>query len=175
MDLLALADFNLVARHGGFGLAARASGRPKITLSRRVAELEASLGVRLFERGAGRPRLTEQGRVLHERTAQLPAEIDEVASAIASGEGRPRGRLRISILGVGLVGSHVECRLGMRASMQVAGSPSALSAWKNRIGDGPVSNTHPLGHEMRACGSTPLAAAGPRHTCRARRVCRRAE
>jgi DNA-binding transcriptional LysR family regulator len=46
MDLLALADFNLVARHGGFGRAARASGRPKATLSRRVAELEGSLGVR---------------------------------------------------------------------------------------------------------------------------------
>ena len=40
MDLLALADFNLVARHGGFGRAARATGRPKATLSRRVAELE---------------------------------------------------------------------------------------------------------------------------------------
>ena len=96
MDLLALADFNLVARHGGFGLAARASGRPKTTLSRRVAELEASLGVRLFERGPGRPRLTEQGRALHERTGQLLGEIDDVVSTIASGEERPRGRLRIS-------------------------------------------------------------------------------
>ncbi|WP_369281327.1 LysR family transcriptional regulator, partial [Streptomyces sp. DH37] len=51
MDLLALADFNLVARHGGFGKAARAAGRPKATLSRRVAELESGLNLRLFERG----------------------------------------------------------------------------------------------------------------------------
>ena len=43
MDLLALADFNLVARHGGFGRAARAAGRPKATLSRRVTELENGL------------------------------------------------------------------------------------------------------------------------------------
>ena len=50
MDLLALVDFNLVARHGGFGRAARLSGRPKATLSRRVAELERSLDLRLFER-----------------------------------------------------------------------------------------------------------------------------
>lgn len=50
MDLLALVDFNLVARHGGFGRAARAAARPKATLSRRVSELEAGLGVRLFER-----------------------------------------------------------------------------------------------------------------------------
>lgn len=47
MDILALADFNLVARHGGFGKASRAAGRPKATLSRRVAELEASLDLRL--------------------------------------------------------------------------------------------------------------------------------
>ncbi|MHC2436055.1 DNA-binding transcriptional LysR family regulator [Bradyrhizobium sp. USDA 4451] len=50
MDLQALADFNLVAAHGGFGRASRISGRAKATLSRRVAELEQSLGVRLIER-----------------------------------------------------------------------------------------------------------------------------
>lgn len=96
MDLLALADFNLVARHEGFGRAARASGRPKATLSRRVAELEASLGVRLFERGARRLKLTEEGQALFERTGALLSEIDETAAAIASGAAGPRGRLRIS-------------------------------------------------------------------------------
>ena len=96
MDLLALADFNLVARHGGFGKAARAAARPKATLSRRVAELEASLDVRLFERGARTLRLTEEGRALFDRTAILLTELDETAAAIASRGQRPRGRLRIS-------------------------------------------------------------------------------
>lgn len=96
MDLLALADFNLVARHGGFGRAARAAVRPKATLSRRVAELEGALGLRLFERGARTLKLTEEGRALHERTGMLLAELDETAAAIASGGARPRGRLRIS-------------------------------------------------------------------------------
>ena len=96
MDLLALADFNLVARHGGFGPAARAAGRPKATLSRRVAELEASLALRLFERGARAIKLTEEGRALFERTASLLTELDETAAAIASGGDRPRGTLRIS-------------------------------------------------------------------------------
>lgn len=96
MDLLALADFNLVARHGGFGRAARASGRPKATLSRRVAELESSLGLRLLERGARTLKLTEEGRALYERTGALLTEIDETAAAIASGGEKPRGRLRIS-------------------------------------------------------------------------------
>ena len=96
MDLLALADFNLVARHGGFGRAARETGRPKATLSRRVAELEADLGLRLFERGARMLKLTQEGRALYERTGALLAEIDETAAALASGGDRPRGRLRIS-------------------------------------------------------------------------------
>ncbi|TDW16609.1 DNA-binding transcriptional LysR family regulator [Rhizobium azibense] len=96
MDLVALVDFVTVARHGGFGRASRASGRPKATLSRRVAELEASLGLRLFERGARMLKLTEEGRALHERAGALLTELDETATAIASGGDRPRGRLRIS-------------------------------------------------------------------------------
>ena len=96
MDLLALADFNLVARHGGFGKAARATGRPKATLSRRVGELESSLDLRLFERGARNLKLTEEGRALFERTGALLTELDETASSIASGGQSPKGRLRIS-------------------------------------------------------------------------------
>jgi DNA-binding transcriptional LysR family regulator len=96
MDLLALADFNLVARHGGVGRAARAARRPKATLSRRVVELEASLGLRLFERGGRTLKLTQEGRALYERTSALLTELDETAAGIASGANMPRGLLRIS-------------------------------------------------------------------------------
>ncbi|GAA0439444.1 MULTISPECIES: LysR family transcriptional regulator [Sphingomonas] len=97
MDLLALADFTLVARHGGFGKAARAARRPKATLSRRVAELEAALDLRLFERGRRDLKLTEEGRALFERAGALLSELEETAAAIASGSERVRGRLRISV------------------------------------------------------------------------------
>jgi DNA-binding transcriptional LysR family regulator len=96
MDLQALTDFNLVAAHGGFGRASRATGRPKATLSRRVADLEQALGVRLIERGAHTLRLTEEGRALHARTEGVLAEIVEAGKAITSGAATPRGRLRIS-------------------------------------------------------------------------------
>ncbi|WP_367161239.1 LysR family transcriptional regulator (plasmid) [Kozakia baliensis] len=97
MDLLALADFNLVARHEGFGRAARATNRPKATLSRRVAELEEALDLRLFERGARTLKLTQEGRALFARTGPLLVDLEESAAAIASGGGKPRGRLRISV------------------------------------------------------------------------------
>ncbi|MCX4172622.1 MULTISPECIES: LysR family transcriptional regulator [Paraburkholderia] len=96
MDLTSLADFNAVALHGGFGPASRALDRPKATLSRRVAELEEDLGVRLIERGARRLRLTEEGLALHERTQGLMTEIQEAGQAVASRAPVPRGRLRIS-------------------------------------------------------------------------------
>jgi DNA-binding transcriptional LysR family regulator len=96
MDLQALSDFNLVAAHGGFGRASRVSGRSKATLSRRVAELERSLGVRLIERGSRSLRLTEEGRALHERTTGPLSEISEAGEAVALGASTPRGRLRVS-------------------------------------------------------------------------------
>jgi DNA-binding transcriptional LysR family regulator len=96
MDLLALADFTLVARHGGFGKAARAAGRPKATLSRRVADLEGRMKVRLFDRGARALKLTREGQALYERTSALLTEIEESAATVASGGNKPRGTLRIS-------------------------------------------------------------------------------
>ena len=96
MDLQALSDFDLVAAHGGFGRAARVSGRSKATLSRRVAELEQSLGVRLIERGGQNLRLTDEGRTLHERTEGLLSEIAEAGEVVVLGASSPRGRLRVS-------------------------------------------------------------------------------
>jgi DNA-binding transcriptional LysR family regulator len=112
MDLQALADFNLVAAHGGFGRASRITGRSKATLSRRVAELEQSLGVRLIERGAHMLRLTEEGSALHERTEGLLDEITEAGESIISGASIPRGRLRVS---APIVFAHVALsRIGAR-------------------------------------------------------------
>jgi DNA-binding transcriptional LysR family regulator len=91
-----LSDFDLVAAHGGFGRASRVSGRSKATLSRRVAELEESLGVRLIERGSQTLRLTDEGRALHERTHGLLGEITEAGEAVVLGASTPRGRLRVS-------------------------------------------------------------------------------
>ncbi|MCC7546633.1 MAG: LysR family transcriptional regulator [Burkholderiales bacterium] len=97
MDLGLLADFNLVASEGGFGKASRVSARPKATLSRRVTALEESLGVRLFERGARKLQLTEDGCALHERTSALVAEILEVGQSLSEGSLQPRGKLRVSV------------------------------------------------------------------------------
>lgn len=96
MDLSSLSDFDLVATHGGFGKASRSSGRAKATLSRRIMDLEQSLGVRLIERGARALRLTEEGAVLYERTHTLLADLAEAGASVSGGHTAPRGTLRIS-------------------------------------------------------------------------------
>ena len=96
MDLNALEDFQLVATHGGFGKASRASGRSKATLSRRVADLEEALGIRLIERGAQTLALTEAGRLLLSRTEGPMHEVAEAVAAARDGLSTPRGRLRIA-------------------------------------------------------------------------------
>src|SRR3546814_3243561 len=70
MDLNALEDFRLVATHGGFGKASRASGRSKATLSRRVADLEEALNIRLIERGIRSLKLSEAGQLLLNRRSE---------------------------------------------------------------------------------------------------------
>ena len=121
MDLLALSDFNLVATHGGFGRASRASGHAKATLSRRVRELEESLGVRLIERGSRTLRLTDEGAVLHARTEMPFGEITDALQDVRAGLGRPSGRLRVS---VPLLFAHVT--LGPLAAAFVAAFPEVV-------------------------------------------------
>ena len=96
MDLEALADFNAVASHGGFGRASRVTGRPKASLSRRVRQLEDALGMLLIERGTHTLRLTEEGAALHEQTGALLDRIDDIKEAMMGGVGLPHGRLRVN-------------------------------------------------------------------------------
>ena len=97
MDLEALSDFVLVAANGGVTQASRASGRPKASLSRKVMDLEASLGVRLFDRGSRSVHLTEEGELLFTRTSGPLADIAEVAELLRDGRAQPRGRLWVNV------------------------------------------------------------------------------
>ncbi len=96
MDLIALTDFHLVAAHGGFGRAVRATGRSKATLSRHVSELEMRLGRRLFERRGGSLVLTDDGRSLLVRTQGPLDELAAAEDALRNHSAELSGRLSIS-------------------------------------------------------------------------------
>lgn len=97
INLVALLSFTHVAEHGGMSAASTATGLPKATLSRHVRQLEASLGIRLVERGANALRLTQDGAALHARTRGLLMEIADAAQNLAANRGSPRGYLRVSV------------------------------------------------------------------------------
>ncbi len=88
--------FVKVVEAGSFTGAGRLLGLPKSTVSRRVAELEASLGVRLLERTTRRLRLTEVGETYHVACARVMAEAEAALAAVIEARRAPHGVLRIT-------------------------------------------------------------------------------
>jgi len=89
LDLRSLRAFITVAERGGFSAAAEALHVTQPALSRRIAELESSLGVRLFERTSRRVELTEGGEDLLTRSRELLRDgraLRERARALAEGK-----------------------------------------------------------------------------------------
>lgn len=95
-DLNDYVFFAEVVNHGGFAAAGRALRQPKSKLSRRVAQLEERLGVRLIERSTRRFRVTEVGQALHERCRTIMAELAQAEALAAEAVGEPHGRVRFS-------------------------------------------------------------------------------
>jgi DNA-binding transcriptional LysR family regulator len=97
LDLPALRAFRAVVREGSFSGAALALRTPKSTLSKRVADLETDLGVRLIERTTRRLRITAEGEVLAARADRLLGEADDIRRAMGEQGSTPRGHLRIAV------------------------------------------------------------------------------
>ncbi|MFE9796094.1 LysR family transcriptional regulator [Streptomyces goshikiensis] len=96
MDLRALHCFVAVAEEGNFGRAAVRLRLAQPPLSRRIRELEADLGCRLFERIPTGARLTPAGEVL------LPEARDLLERAERARE-RVRGTVADRVLALGMV------------------------------------------------------------------------
>ncbi|MCY1427201.1 HTH-type transcriptional regulator DmlR [compost metagenome] len=95
-DLNDLYYFAKVVEAGGFAAAGRVLGLPKSRLSRRVAELEERLKVRLLQRTTRKLALTDIGEryYRHCQAMLVEAEMaDEVAAQLSA---EPRGRVRLS-------------------------------------------------------------------------------
>jgi DNA-binding transcriptional LysR family regulator len=100
-------DLELVVRiveAGSLSGAAKLLGTPRATVARRLAALEARLGVRLFQRSTRELSLTEAGREFHARAQTILGEIRDMEEAIQRFDERPRGRLRIAMPIAGLEG-----------------------------------------------------------------------
>ncbi len=92
-----LEAFVAVVEAGSFTQAADRLGVAKSAVSRRVAALEARLGVELIRRTTRRLNLTETGQGFYERSARILADLDEAESAAAQSHGELRGRLKVAL------------------------------------------------------------------------------
>ncbi|MHB0670784.1 LysR family transcriptional regulator [Roseomonas mucosa] len=96
IDLNDLRIFERVASLGSFSKAAQALAMPKSTVSRCVARLEESLGIRLLQRTTRDVVMTEAGQLLLERSATLLSDIDATVDLVGGLAGEPRGLLCVS-------------------------------------------------------------------------------
>lgn len=95
MDIEELQTFVEVADAGGISPAALRLGVAKSIVSRRLARLEAELGVQLLSRTTRGAALTEAGATFRDYAARACAEIDLARETILP-SGELRGRLRIA-------------------------------------------------------------------------------
>ena len=94
--LKAYEGFLRVVELGSVSAASRALGVPRPTVSRRLAELEARLGVRLVHRGAGGVLPTRAGDALVRHLRPLLRSLGEVEARVRQLDDVPRGLLRVT-------------------------------------------------------------------------------
>ena len=95
-DLNDLYFFAAVVEHGGFSSAGRALGIPKSRLSKRIAQLEERLGVRLLQRTTRRFVVTEVGERFYGHCRAVLEEARAAQDAVDELRSEPRGVVRVS-------------------------------------------------------------------------------
>lgn len=91
-----MSAFVSVAKAGGFSAAARQLGIPLATISRRVADLEADLGVQLLKRSTRSVVLTEPGQAFYAASQRLLEDLKDAEDAVTGEYQAPKGELSIT-------------------------------------------------------------------------------
>lgn len=95
-QLRAIRYFSKVVETGSFTKAAKLFDVPPSSLSRRVSDLEKSLGATLLKRSTRIVKLTEVGRVYYNDVQQILKQLEQSEETLRSYQTTPMGRLRIS-------------------------------------------------------------------------------
>jgi DNA-binding transcriptional LysR family regulator len=96
-DLQSLVTFVRAVDAGSFTAAARALGTTTSSISKRIARLEADLGVRLIERTTRRIAVTELGRVLYAEAVRAIRGLDDARRRVSALGTSTRGLLRVLV------------------------------------------------------------------------------
>lgn len=96
MELELLKTAALVAQQGSFAAAARVLNVDPSSVSRAVANAEAALGLRLFQRTTRSLTVTEEGEAYLRRILPLLEELDHAREAAAQTTSAPSGLLKMT-------------------------------------------------------------------------------
>ena len=91
-----LANFVRIIDSGGISRAAEHMDVAKSAVSRRLAELEARLGVRLITRSTRSMTLTDAGKGLYERSLRILSDVSEAQDEASEAESSLRGNIRLA-------------------------------------------------------------------------------
>lgn len=89
--------FARVVATGSLSSAARELGLSPAMVSRRLAALEARLGVRLVNRTTRSLHLTDEGATYYESCSRVLAEIEHANASVSAGRQEPQGTLRVAL------------------------------------------------------------------------------
>ncbi|HEV8108252.1 MAG TPA: LysR family transcriptional regulator [Burkholderiales bacterium] len=92
-----MAVFAKVVTSGSLSAAARELSLSPAMVSRRLAALEARLGVRLVNRTTRSLHLTDEGASYYESCARVLAEIEQANASVSAGRQEPKGTLRVAL------------------------------------------------------------------------------
>jgi len=96
IDLNEVLVFIKVVEAGSFSGAANILGFPRSTVSRKVSQLEDSLGMRLLQRSTRKLSLTPAGREYYLKCSNALTEIEHANQTITEAQQSPSGVLRIA-------------------------------------------------------------------------------
>jgi DNA-binding transcriptional LysR family regulator len=96
LDVTRLRVLVAVARYGSVTAAARALNYAQPSVSHHLARLESETGTKLVQRAGRGIRLTDAGRLLAERAAEVIGRLDAAENELAAYTGLRAGRLRLA-------------------------------------------------------------------------------
>lgn len=129
-----MAFFSLLARCGSFSAAARELEVSTPAVSKRLAQMEARLGVQLLNRTTRRVGLTPEGETYLQHARRILADIDDMEQLVSSAVAAPKGLLRVNAtLGFGrsniapLISDFARLYPDVQVQLQLTVNPPALT------------------------------------------------
>ena len=95
IDINAMLLFAKVVEAQSYSQAARDAGIPKSTISRKISQMEESMGVRLLQRNTRHLRLTQVGREVYDNCVNILNEVNSVHATIESSREEVSGNLKV--------------------------------------------------------------------------------